>query len=246
MDAPWPRLPDGRVVFAVYGVRLAVPTCATCLQSFEFWGDHAVGVIRMQTAIAEPRRLREMIAVASRITLTMQNNRPLNANLEPFLGRFDRKSLPATTRLDLNVFREERPLQCWANNKNPECVLLHGTATQPQAPGPDGFYVLPGPVASSVPGIGYITVKGSTLLVAPLGELEDALGLPLHIYCASNNQCDNSGHNGPPAFAVRRKVDIYFDFNGNRYERSKLKDLHAHVVEAVSSILLDSATAEHK
>ena len=89
-------------------------------------------------------------------------------------------------------------------------------------------------------------MKGSTLLIAPLGELQDALGLPLHIYCAPTHQCDNSGHNGPPAFAIRWNVDIYFNFDGDRYTRSELKALHAHVVEAVESVLMDDPTPEKK
>lgn len=187
-----------------------------------------------------------MIAGASRMTLTMGNSWTPDISLGPFLDKFDPRSLPASTRLDLNVFKKEKPLECWVSGKIPECELLHSLATQPQAPGPDGFYELPGPVAYPGPSLHYMTMKGSTLLIAPLGELQDALGLPLHIYCAPTHQCDNSGHNGPPAFAVWRNVDIYFNFNGDRYTRSELKALHAHVVEAVALVLMDEPTPEQK
>ena len=153
MTESWPRLPDGRVVITIYGVRLAVPTCAACLRDFQFWGDQAVGVIRMRTAIAEPRRLREMIAGASRMTLTTGNSWTPDISLGPFLDKFDPRLLPASTRLDLNLFKKVKPLECWVSGKIPECELLHSLATQPQAPAPDGLYELPGPVAYPGPSL---------------------------------------------------------------------------------------------
>lgn len=243
INEAWPRLPDGRVVFTIYGVRLAVPTCDDCLRTFEFWSI-GVGSVPMRTAIAEPRRLREMIAASTRMSLTMGNTWDPRGSRVPFLGKFDSHSLPRSTRIDLDVFKHEKPRECWRNI--PECELLHTTATQSQAPGPDGFYVLPGPVALPSPGHHYMTDTGSTLLVAPLDEAHDAVGLPLYIYCPPLPLCDNSGHNGPPAFALRPNVDLYFQFLENDYARSELKAMHARMVKAVESVLMDDLNPEQK
>ncbi len=109
MDEAWPRLPDGRVVFTIYDVRLAVPPCEVCLREFEFWSV-GVGHVPLRTAIAEPRRLREIIAASTRVSLTMTNTWDPRVSREPFLGKFDPHSLPPSTRIDLDVFRREMPL----------------------------------------------------------------------------------------------------------------------------------------
>lgn len=245
MDEAWPRLPDGRVVFTIYGVRLAVPTCAACLRTFDF-RSIGVGHLPMRTAIAEPRRLREMIAASTWMSLRMGNSWDPRVSSEPFLGKFDPHSLPPSTRIDLNVFRREEPLECWRYPGNAECQMLHTTAAQSQAPGPDGFYVLYGPIVIDGQSRPFLLMNGAILLIAPLEEVHDAIGLPLRIYCAPTHQCDNSGHNGPPAFALRRNVDVFFNFDGDRYARSELKALHARVIKAIESVLMDDLVPEQK
>ncbi len=91
-----------------------------------------------------------------------------------------------------------------------------------------------------------MTAQHTTLLIAPLDEVHDASGLPHHFHCGQLPWCDNSSGNGPPAFALRRNVDLYFQFEEKDYARSELKAMHARMVEAVKSVLMGDPTPEQK
>lgn len=237
LDEPWPVLPDGRVVFTIYDVRLAVPTCPICLR-FSFWSPGSEGFLPLKAALADPRRLRELIAKSKYMTLTMHNS--WYPDLGPFLGKYDRFSIPHTSRLDLTVYRE--PIVCGF-----ECQFLRSLAAESEKFSPDGFRVLPGPVQYPGTGATVMTGVGSTLLVASLANAQDVIGAPIRFYIGPYFlKADNSSHNGPPAFAVRKNVDIFFDFDSKRYVRSELTSLHARVMEAVSSVLLEDEGLEKR
>ena len=191
--APWPVLDDGRVVFTVFNVRIAMPTCPACLD-YEFYGfaadlNPARSLrIKVRDAIAQPERLRYLEANTSKIRLTMGNDWRPEVNRGPFLGRFDPRSLPRTMELTLFLLKQARSEPCWTGRASGECRGTHELDMSGRRADRmlAGMNFVPGPYSIEYPPSEgrpffdlFFLQPGDVFYLAPADHARDAIGLPL-------------------------------------------------------------------
>ena len=246
----WPRLPDGRAVMDIYGVGLAIPECPYCIENFEFRGEQYRGKLAFKDALAEPAKLRALIAAGHSVTLMISNSWIPNIIKGLFLGKFDPLSIPTTPRIDMTITSNDQPQECWLIPGNNECVALHSISHQQKPPGPDGLYIQSGlfrlPPESEIGShtSSFFIQKGESLIVTPAGQYDDAIGLPMRMVCNLLQVCASSQHNGPPSFAIRPNVSLYFEVGQSKYSPSELVSAHRRLISAIEYLLVNSSSIE--
>ena len=252
--APWPVLDDGRVVFTVYGVKIAMPTCPACLD-YEFYGfagdlSPARSLrIKVRDAIAQPERLRYLEANTDKIRLVMGNDWRPEVNRGPFLGHFDPRSLPRTAELSLFLLKQARPEPCWTGRASGECRGTHeldvsGRRTDQMLA---GMNFIPGPYTIEYrPSKGrpffdlFFLQPGDVFYLAPTDHARDAIGLPVRFLCVALGRCYNSEARVEGGYALRRNVDVFLFFPASDYAPSEWVAMHDRVVNAVGTLIIDT------
>jgi hypothetical protein len=86
-DQQWPRLPDGRPLVDVKGVKFALPSSGTELDDFCFWSREGWCKVSLRTAVEKPSVAREIFETQEQLVLQFRNieDRP-----GAFLGAFNR------------------------------------------------------------------------------------------------------------------------------------------------------------
>ncbi len=140
--APWPRLPDGRVVVEAKGHRLAFgPDLRP--GEVQFVAVPRGRPIPLREVIDDPARAREVFAAAHSVWAWLAN-----AHNAP--GRFDRRSLPDTRVFRIGLYDDPAASACagppWAPGPTRErlCARFARLALDPPALGEAGFVVAPG------------------------------------------------------------------------------------------------------
>lgn len=246
---PWPVLDDGRVVLTIFDVKIAMPTCAQCLD-YRFRTADANGhdsgryAPTVRDVIAHPERLRYIADNSDQVRLEMGNDWRPEANRGPFLGRVDPKSLPSSTRMWLIVYRHSRAEPCWTGSQpDVECLAVHhmDTADRHDDQVVAGMNVIKGPFSYDPPGQigGFALPIRYSFYLAPTDHARDAIGLPVRVQCDPLKTCENSAFGAGRGFALRRDVDLFFTFREERYAPGEWITLHDRTMDAVRALLLN-------
>lgn len=237
---PWSVLDDGRVMLTIYNVRIAMPTCARCLEyRFSKAGPNSSVSDRyeptVREVIAHPERLRYIAANSERVTLRLGNNWDPEVNRGPFLGQVDPKSLPSTAYMYLTIYKHGRTAPCWTDPQpHYTCLPVHELDVSERR---DDEVVAGMSVfrkASSHP-----VTMDYPIYLAPTGHPRDAIGLPVHFHRDRLGTCENSAFHDGGGFALRRDASLFFTFREERYAPSEWIDLHDRTTDAVRSLFLD-------
>ena len=240
----WPLMADGRVVLTIYDVKIAIPTCARCLEyKFQSSGPSSSVSHRYEPTvwdvIAHPERLRYIAANSERVTLRLWNDWRPEVNKGPFLGRFDPTSLPPTSDIHLTIYKHSRTDPCWAEpTPHYSCLPVHelDISERRDAEIVGGMSVFRRP--SSFP-----SALDYPMYLAPKDHVRDAIGLPTHFYCSRLGSCENSAFHTGGGFALRRNAGLFFTFQeGNHaydFAPNTWIGLHDRTADAVRSLFLD-------
>jgi len=241
---PWPVLDDGRVVLTVFDVRIAMPTCAQCLE-YEFVTDGPNNNVSdryqptVREVIAHPERLRYMASNSERVTLRLGNSWSPEVNRGPFLGRVDPKSLPPTAYMYLTIYKHSRTDPCWTDTQpHYACLPIHELDVLDRRNDET--------IASMSVFRGALSDPGRIpypIYLAPTGHPRDAIGLPVHFNCNPSGTCKNSAFHTGGGFALRRDANLFFTFqegdHAYDYAPSEWIGLHDRTVDAVRSLFLN-------
>ena len=247
--APWPVLDDGRVVFTIYGVKIAMPACPACLD-YEFYGSADDFTpprslrIKVRDAIAHPEQLRHLEANTDKIRLIMGNDWRPEVNRGPFLGRFDPRSLPRTAELALFLLKQARAEPCWTGRASGECRGTHELDVSgrraDQMLADMNFVLGPYSVLYPPPNSGlFLLQPGDLFYLAPADHARDAIGLPVRFDCGPLRGCYNSEARVEGGYALRRNVDLLLSFPANDYAPSEWVAMHDRVVNTVGTLLVE-------
>lgn len=241
---PWPVLDDGRVVLTVFGAKIAMPTCALCLEyQFRTGASHSGIAFRyaptVRDVIAHPERLRYIVANSDRVRLELGNSWRPEVNRGPFLGRVDPKLVPPTAYMYLTIYKHSRTEPCWADSK-PQytCLPIHELDVSERrddqiVAGMSVFKKAPSrPVPMDYP-----------IYLAPTNHPRDAIGLPIHFHCDLLRTCENSAFHTGGGFALRRDASLFFTFQEGdaapHFPPREWIGLHDRMVDAVRALFVD-------
>lgn len=241
---PWPVLDDGRVVLTVFDAKIAMPTCARCLEyKFRTDGPHSGVDFRyaptVRDVIAHPERLRYIAANSEAVRLELANDWRPEVNRGPFLGRVDPKSLPSTAYIYLTIYKHNRTAPCWADPQpHYTCLPVHKLDVSAQRDDQTIAGMSVFRRASSYP-----SPLRYPIYLAPTGHPRDAIGLPIRFHCDSLQTCENSAFHMAGSFALRHDADLFFTFQeGNHaydFAPSEWIGLHDRTTDAVRTLFLD-------
>lgn len=250
---PWPVLDDGRVVLTVFNVKIAMPTCARCLEYQFRSADPRSGVSdryapTVRDVIAHPERLRYIAAKSDRLRLELANDWRPEVNRGPFLGRVDPMSLPSTAYMYLILYKQSRTEPCWTGPQpDRECLSVHHMDVTARRDDQiiAGMSVLRGPYGYEPPGFigGFVLPVEYSFYLAPTDHPRDAIGLPIRFDCNPLRTCKNSAFHTGRGFALRRDADLFFTFqegdHAYDFAPGQWIGLHDRTTDAVRTLFLD-------
>jgi hypothetical protein len=111
-DRPWERLPDGRVVIEIKGVRVAMPIAGPDLQDIRFPRADGTGGVTLREVIDAPGEARAFFNKEKRVFLSIPADIPGRQGL--LLRRFDREAFKSFRFSFAFGERSQANCQAWA------------------------------------------------------------------------------------------------------------------------------------
>jgi hypothetical protein len=233
--APWPRLPDGRVLLEIKGFRVALPADPRP-------GEVAFDIIPKDPAVDLRRVLDDQGWARARfealpvVWLFFQNSHNAPGR---FLGRFDRRAVPDTTVFRVDLYGDRSRTACGGAPPPPPdesyrrmCERFARLAHEPPALDAHGF-VLDRP--------DFLKGLSSTFYLFPAAERLSATGEPVFFRCHNTlGFCRSAlGHLGDGYF-VRPGVRLLYEFGTYRRPEAEWREADARFRAVVDDILIDA------
>jgi len=238
---PWQRLSDGRVVIEVKDHKLAFDPniwgASGTSATVNFLTDHESERHSLADVLAQPDGFRAAFASSPSVLVRMTNS----ANGPGlFLNRFDRRSVPDSTRIEIYLFTDsDKPEGCYYSFRRITARLASCTennlgAFETVVPDEDGFFRVVSPSD-------YARAQHAEYVLAP--DLRKAYApAPLIVSCSTslNNsrprewgQCSASSWYG-------NDIGIYYQFDYSRFPKSRWIELDRRMRDIYADILMQN------
>jgi hypothetical protein len=236
-DRPWERLPDGRVVIEIKGVKLAFDADIDRDRQFPsvvFIPDRTPGLgwaqgMNFRQVMDEPARARAAFATWNLVTMHTGNNATARGR---FLGRYDRSKVISSMRIELTIWANADGLLCRSYADAlaaEECMRINALARNPPALDEDGYIVIEPGSRDSSPEFIYIF---------PLAERASAIGEAIYFRCKKVLKgCKNTITNAF-GYSIRPTVSFFYEFSSYQYPKSRFREIDRRMLEIFDDILV--------
>ncbi len=226
--APWPRLPDGRVLIEIHGHRVAfLPDLRPGEVSFDV--RPGPGVVDLRRVIEDPAWARERFRAMRAVWIFLVNAQNVPGR---FLGRFDRRLVPHTSTFRIGLYADRMATACEGHNvpMRQACHRFAQLAQDPPALEEDGF------VVDRPDGLRGL---GSTFYIVPAAERLSVTGEPIFF---QRHDVLGFGRNGFShlwdGYFVRPGVRLLYQFTVRHHSKSTWRQVDARFRAVLDDILV--------
>ncbi len=235
LDAPWPTLPDGRLVLDIFKRRIAISSCNTCRRDINFKiNRYQKDTVFLDWGIIvdHPDQLRKVLIDADHVTIETGNQKELAGLL---FGRFVRNTKPFSHVLSFTIYRKQLDYSyCkrdYSTSMTPLCQLLLDLENDSKDADFAGFALNKGHFNGGG--------KDDTLYVSTETAQRSAVGLPSYFICDWSSTCSSAlNPREGPGYLIAPDVGIAFSFEKKDYPETRWLDLQRQWIGVFADMIV--------
>jgi len=242
-NRPWEELPDGRIIVEIKGNKLAfnknIDRDERYLSlRFSSATPSKIKELGFQDVVEHPGIARAVFKSWDIVRIHTQNSRSAPGL---FLARYDRKTIPSSSRIELEIFSDPEQILCRTSLVELElhrnCARFNDLASGFRFRRNAGPIIVRHPKALSSETEN--EAGGWTTYVFPISERRSATHEAIYFQCEDLSEICRNNSKNVFGYAIRKNVSLYFEFSLTEFPKKRMRELDRRMREVFDDVLLN-------